>query len=64
MNKLIKLRNILIYIDIILVLIAFVLVCKHIIKLEDENKELKEELNKIKIDIKIKYEDILSIIEK
>ena len=59
-----KLRNILIYIDIILMLITFVLVCNHIIKIENENKEIKEELNKIKIDIKIKYEDILSIIEK
>lgn len=64
MIKLIKLRNILIYIDIILILIVNVLFCRHIIKIENENKEIKEELNKIKIDIKIKYEDILSIIEK
>ena len=28
------------------------------------NKEIKEEIKQIKIDNKIKYEDILSIIEK
>lgn len=59
-----KLRNILIYINIFLFLTINVLFCIHIIKIENENKEIKEELNKIKLDIKIKYEDILSIIEK
>ena len=59
-----KLRNILIYINIFLFLTINVLFCIHIIKIENENKEIREEIKQIKIDNKIKYEDILSIIEK